>query len=50
MKSEGAWENDFYEPKRFFAMYEDDEIVKIMARRFEVEDFHYTVIAQQKQL
>lgn len=33
-------ENDSYEPKRFFSMYEDDEIVKTMARRFQVEDFH----------
>jgi len=38
--SEGIWENDSYEPKRFFAMYEDEAIKKIVQRRFKLEDFH----------
>lgn len=39
-ESEGIWEKDFYEPKRFFAMYEDEAIRKVMERRFHLEDFH----------
>ncbi|TFE19738.1 class I SAM-dependent methyltransferase [Cohnella luojiensis] len=39
-ESEGVWEKDFYEPKRFFSMFEDDAIVKVMQRRFQMEDFH----------
>jgi SAM-dependent methyltransferase len=38
--SEGIWEKDSYEPKRFFAMYEDEEIVRIVQRTFQLEDFH----------
>lgn len=39
-ETEGIWEQDFYEPKRFFAMYEDEAIVRIARRQFELEDFH----------
>jgi ubiquinone/menaquinone biosynthesis C-methylase UbiE len=38
--SEGVWEKDSYEPKRFFAMYEDKEIVRIVQRTFQLEHFH----------
>ncbi|MBD2872338.1 class I SAM-dependent methyltransferase [Paenibacillus arenilitoris] len=38
--SEGIWEEDFYEPKRFFAMYRDSAIVKAAERHFEVVNFH----------
>jgi len=44
--SEGIWENDTYEPKRFFAMYTDEELTAIVANRFEVEDFHVVPIAE----
>ncbi len=38
--SEGIWENDPYEPKRFFSMFEDDAILEVVQRRFKVENFH----------
>jgi hypothetical protein len=34
---ETVWEKDFYEPKRFFSMFEDEAIVKVMQRRFQNE-------------
>jgi SAM-dependent methyltransferase len=43
--SEGVWEQDTYEPKRFFAMYTDEGIVEVAKRRFIVEDFHTVPIA-----
>ncbi|RUS45723.1 class I SAM-dependent methyltransferase [Cohnella sp. AR92] len=39
-ETEGIWEKDNYEPKRFFAMHEDDRVVEAYGRSFEVEDFH----------
>jgi hypothetical protein len=39
-ETEGVWEKDFYEPKRFFSMFEDETIVNVMQRRFLMEDFH----------
>jgi SAM-dependent methyltransferase len=39
-ETEGVWEKDFYEPKRFFSMFEDEAIVKVMQSRFQMEDFH----------
>ena len=37
--SEGVWEQDVYEPKRFFAMYEDDDMREAVGRVFEVAYF-----------
>jgi SAM-dependent methyltransferase len=45
-ETEGIWEKDFYEPKRFFAMYEDEAIVKVFQRWFRVEDFHTVDMGQ----
>lgn len=39
-ETEGIWQQDSYEPKRFFAMYEDETISRIMQRQFVLEDFH----------
>ncbi|CAM3763890.1 class I SAM-dependent methyltransferase [Cohnella lubricantis] len=39
-ESEGIWEKDDYEPKRFFAMYEDEAIQRIAQGQFGLEDFH----------
>lgn len=39
-ETEGIWENDSYEPKRFFSMFEDEAIIKVVQRWFRVEDFH----------
>lgn len=38
--TEGVWEQDTYEPKRFFSMYLDEDIVPIFGRHFEIIDFH----------
>lgn len=38
--SEGIWEQDSYEPKRFFAMYTDEELARLAEPLFAVEDFH----------
>lgn len=40
--SEGIWANDAYEPKRFFAMYTDEELQALAQPLFSVEEF-YTV-------
>lgn len=37
--SEGIYEKDFYEPKRFFALYEDEDIKKILEQYFEIINF-----------
>lgn len=37
---DGIWELDTYEPKRYFAMYPDEEIQGIVQEYFHVEDFH----------
>ncbi len=37
--SEGIYEDDFYEPKRFFARYADDEIKAIICEHFEILSF-----------
>lgn len=37
--SEGIWEDDFYEPKRFFSFYEDEKIKEVVANVFEIEGF-----------
>jgi len=39
-ETEGIWEDDFYEPKRFFAMYKDETILEIVQRKFALVDFH----------
>lgn len=44
--SEGIWDKDAYEPKRFFAMYEDDRVVAAYARQFELLDFHTVDMGQ----
>jgi SAM-dependent methyltransferase len=38
--TEGIWEKDNYEPKRFFSMYPDEDIEKIMSSTFQLIDFH----------
>ncbi|RED58539.1 class I SAM-dependent DNA methyltransferase [Cohnella lupini] len=46
--SEGIWENDPYEPKRYFSMYEDEELVEAAKRWFAVEDFHTVELQEGK--
>jgi len=38
--SEGIWEDDTYEPKRFFNFYTDEDIKKLVQKYFILEDFH----------
>lgn len=38
--SEGMWENDHYEPKRFFAMYADGALQEAVSAVFRIEEFH----------
>ncbi|WP_211093498.1 class I SAM-dependent methyltransferase [Cohnella fermenti] len=44
--SEGTWENDVYEPKRFFAMYSDGRVIEAYGRQFELLDFHTVEMGQ----
>lgn len=37
--SEGVWEKDSYEPKRFFAMYTDEHLLKAVSGTFEIVYF-----------
>ena len=37
---EGVWEDDHYEPKRFFSFFEDAAIQELVKRHFELLDFH----------
>ncbi|MDR0268023.1 8-oxo-dGTP diphosphatase MutT [Paenibacillus sp.] len=38
--TDGIWEQDTYEPKRYFAMYPDEDIEQIIKGYFQIEDFH----------
>lgn len=40
MDTDGIWEQDAYEPKRYFAMYTDEDIQGIIECYFQIEDFH----------
>lgn len=39
-KFEGVWNEDFYNPKRFFAFYEDEEIKETVKNYFEIIEFN----------
>ena len=36
---EGVWEDDYHDPKRFFAFYTDDQIQAVVAPIFQLEQF-----------
>jgi SAM-dependent methyltransferase len=38
--SEGVWENDSYVPKRFFAMYSDENLQKAVSGTFDIVYFN----------
>jgi SAM-dependent methyltransferase len=42
IETEGIWEEDDYEPKRFFAFYTDEELKQILSQFFDIEDFTVT--------
>lgn len=37
--SEGIWEEDFYEPKRFFSYFKDENLLSVVSEYFKVESF-----------
>lgn len=37
--SEGIWEEDFYEPKRFFSFYKKEELIVVLKKYFSVTTF-----------
>lgn len=37
--SEGIWEEDFYEPKRFFSFYTNEELISVIEKHFTVISF-----------
>ena len=43
--TEGVWEKDYHEPKRFFSTYSDDELLAIVTGLFELVDFKTVIPA-----
>ena len=37
--SEGVWEKDYHQPKRFFSFYSDERIKRAVAHTFDIYDF-----------
>ncbi len=37
---EGVWEDDTYEPKRFYAFWTDENLQNLLSQTFEIIDFH----------
>lgn len=48
LSTDEIWEQDTYEPKRYFAMYPDEEILAIVKDYFQVEDFHTRSMGEGK--
>jgi SAM-dependent methyltransferase len=42
MDTEGVWEDDHYDPKRFFAFYTDDQLKKLLSQYFVILEFTVT--------
>lgn len=40
ISTDEVWEQDTYEPKRYFSMYPDEEIQRVVGMHFKVEEFH----------
>jgi len=45
---EGVWEDDAYEPKRFFSFYTDEHIQEVVSRVFTVHTFKRIEIGDEK--
>lgn len=45
---EGIWKEDFYDPKRFFVFYDDEEIQEIVRDVFEIVEFETVVVGKDK--
>ncbi len=37
--TEGVWEKDYHQPPRFFSTYADDQLLSVVTRDFELDDF-----------
>jgi SAM-dependent methyltransferase len=37
--SEGIWEEDYYQPQRFFSFYTDEQIQEVVSERFDLLHF-----------
>jgi SAM-dependent methyltransferase len=42
LETEGVWEKDYHQPKRFFSTYSDDNLLANVTRIFELVDFKTT--------
>ncbi|MGM7700661.1 class I SAM-dependent methyltransferase [Pseudalkalibacillus sp. Hm43] len=38
--SEGVWEGDFHEPKRFFSFFQDEDLKEVLSEIFQIEYFN----------
>ncbi len=47
-RSEGIWQDDHNQPKRFFNYYPDYELIAILAQVFEIKYFHQVEIENRK--
>ncbi|NOJ69459.1 class I SAM-dependent methyltransferase [Paenibacillus alvei] len=46
--SEGMWEKDWCDPKRFFSFHTDESIQQVISRWFQIEDFHTVPVDDDK--
>lgn len=44
--SEGVWEQDHYEPKRFFAMYTNTSLLRAVGAHFRIESFNVVSLGE----
>jgi SAM-dependent methyltransferase len=44
--SEGVWEQDHYEPKRFFAMYTNTSLLRAVGAHFRIESFNVVPLGE----
>lgn len=48
IESEGTWEDDFYDPPRFFSSYEDETIKNVVSKHFSLIHFEIYNIPDSK--
>lgn len=46
LDSEGLWEDDLHEPKRFFSFYTDEQIEEVVSKLFTVLSFKRIIVEQ----
>jgi len=45
--SEGIWEEDIYEPKRFFSFFTDEQIIELVEEYYHIESFNKVQYQQE---